>query len=141
VQEVWRVLKETGSIFLHCDWHASHLLRVMLDEIFKPGQFRGEIIWYYKRWSNSLKSFQRAHQVIYFYSKTEKYKFNPMYENYSFTTNVDQIWQKRDRDENGKCITPVGQSGEYLPLGNNKYGVPMRDVWEIPYLNPRAKER
>lgn len=141
LQEVRRVLKPTGSVFLHCDWHASHLLRIELDEIFHSDQFRGEIIWYYKRWTNSLRTFQRTHQIIYFYSKTDSYKFNPLYEDYSLTTNIDQIWQKRGRDENGKCITVSSKDGDHIPLGKEKLGVPMRDVWEIPYLNPRAKER
>jgi len=141
LQEIWRVLKSTGSLFLHCDWHASHLLRIELDEIFHPSQFRGEIIWYYKRWTNTLRTFQRAHQTIYFYSKTDSYKFNPLYEDYSLTTNIDQIWQKRGRDKNGKCITVTDKDGNYIPLGEEKPGVLMRDVWEIPYLNPRAKER
>jgi site-specific DNA-methyltransferase (adenine-specific) len=81
LQEVRRVLKSTGSVFLHCDWHASHLLRIELDEIFGPDQFRAEIIWYYKRWTNSLRAFQRAHQTIYFYSKMDKYKFKRLSHN------------------------------------------------------------
>jgi site-specific DNA-methyltransferase (adenine-specific) len=141
LQEVRRILKPTGSVFLHCDWHASHLLRIELDKIFHLNQFRGEIIWYYKRWTNTLRTFQRAHQTIYFYSKTDSYKFNPLYEDYSLTTNIDQIWQKRGRDENGKCITVTDEDGDHVPLGEEKFGVPMRDVWEIPYLNPRARER
>jgi site-specific DNA-methyltransferase (adenine-specific) len=141
LQEVWRVLKPTGSVFLHCDWHASHLLRIVLDEIFRPDQFRSEIIWCYKRWTNTLRKFQPAHQTIYFYSKTDRYTFNLFYEDYSLTTNIDQIWQKRGRDKNGKCITVTGEDGDYVPLGEEKPGVPWRDVWEIPYLNPRAKER
>ncbi|KYK35082.1 MAG: hypothetical protein AYK19_11300 [Theionarchaea archaeon DG-70-1] len=141
LQGIRRVLKPTGSVFLHCDWHASHLLRIELDEIFGPDQFRAEIIWYYKRWTNSLRAFQRAHQTIYFYSRTENYKFNILYEDYSLTTNIDQIWQKRGRDKNGKCITVTRKNGDYAPLTKEKLGVPMRDVWEIPYLNPRAKER
>ncbi len=141
LQEVHRALRPSGSVFLHCDWHASHLLRVELDQIFHPAQFRGEIIWYYKRWTNTLRTFQRAHQSILFYSKTASYKFNPLYEDYSFTTNIEQIWQRRGRAGNGKSITITGDDGRYVPLGHDKPGVPMRDVWEIPYLNPRAKER
>jgi len=141
LQEIHRILKPTGSIFLHCDWHASHLLRVELDEIFRPSQFRGEIVWYFKRWTNSLQAFQRSHQIIYFYSKTQSYKFNTLYEDYSLTTNVDQIWQKRVRDLNGRCITATSDGGDYVPLAKEKRGVPMRDVWEIPYINPRSKER
>ena len=138
--ELKRILKKTGSIYLHCDWHASHLLRVLLDEIFYPSNFRGEIIWTYKRWTNSFRSFQRSHEIIYFYSKSDNYKFNVLYDDYSFTTNIDQIWQTRARDENNKVITPK-VDGKYIPLQRDRLGVPMRDVWEIPYLNPKAKER
>ena len=141
LQEIHRVLRPSGSVFFHCDWHASHLLRVLLDETFHADQFRSEIIWYYKRWSNSLKGFQRAHQTIHFYSKSDGFKFYPLHEEYSLTTNIDQIWQKRGRDAYGKCVTLTHSDGAYQPHDKDKAGVPMRDVWEIPYLNPRAKER
>ena len=141
LRELHRTLKPSGSIFFHCDWHASHLLRALLDETFRPEQFRSEIIWYYKRWSNQLKGFQRAHQTIHFYSKSDAFKFCPVYEDYSLTTNIDQIWQKRGRNSHGKCITVTDTEGAYQPYSHDKKGVPMRDVWEIPYLNPRAKER
>ncbi len=141
LQEVYRTLKPSGSVFFHCDWHASHLLRALLDEIFQSDQFRSEIIWYYKRWSNKLKGFQRAHQTIHFYSKSDDFKFFPLHEDYSLTTNIDQIWQKRGRNIHGKCITVTDADGAYQPYSQDKKGVPMRDVWEIPYLNPRARER
>lgn len=53
VYELKRVLKDTGSIFLYCDEKASHYLRIILDDIFGEENFRSEIIWTYKRWSNS----------------------------------------------------------------------------------------
>ena len=62
--ECHRVLKDTGSIFLHCDKSASHHLRVLLDEVFGSDNFRNEIIWTYKRWSNSKNSLQNTHQNI-----------------------------------------------------------------------------
>lgn len=51
--ECRRILKETGSIFVHCDRNESHYLKVLLDTIFGMENFQSEIIWYYKRWSNS----------------------------------------------------------------------------------------
>ena len=66
-----RLLKNTGSIFLHCDKSASHHLRVLLDKVFGEENFQSEIIWSYKRWSNSKKGLLNSHQIIYFYSKTE----------------------------------------------------------------------
>ncbi|MFH0924745.1 MAG: site-specific DNA-methyltransferase [bacterium] len=134
------VLKDTGSIFLHCDRSASHYLRIALDEIFGPENFQSEIVWSYKRWSNAKKGLLNAHQIIFFYSKTNNFKFSIIYTDYSPTTNLDQIFQKRVRDENGKTIYKKGEDGN-LELMEEKKGVPLSDVWEIPFLNPKAKER
>ena len=96
--EMKRILKDTGSIFLHCDKTASHHLRVLLDNVFGINNFQSEIIWSYKRWSNSKKGLLNSHQNIYFYSKSSKFKFNTIYTDYSATTNIDQILQQRKRD-------------------------------------------
>lgn len=140
VCELKRVLKDTGSIFLHCDEKASHYLRLVLDEVFGEENFRSEIVWTYKRWSNSKRGLLPGHQTIFFYSKTNKYKFNTIYTEYSPTTNVDQILQERVRDNRGKAIYKCDDKGEVV-LAKEKKGVPMSDVWEIPFLNPKAKER
>lgn len=138
--ECHRVLKDSGSIFLHCDRSASHYLRIALDDVFNTKNFQSEIIWVYKRWSNTKKGLLNTHQTIYFYSKTKDFKFNVTYEDYSPTTNIDQIFQKRVRNENGKSTYKKDISGDY-ELIEEKKGVPLSDVWEIPYLNPKAKER
>jgi site-specific DNA-methyltransferase (adenine-specific) len=138
--ECKRVLKDDGSIFLHCDRNASHYLRIALDEVFGFDNFQSEIIWSYKRWSNAKKGLLNAHQAIFFYSKTQNCKFNTIYTDYSETTNLDQIFQKRKRGENGKTIYQKDDSGK-CELMEQKNGVPLSDVWEIPYLNPKAKER
>jgi len=137
--ECRRILKETGSIFLHCDRLASHYLRMILDDVFGFDAFQSEIVWSYKRWSNAKKGLLNCHQIIYFYSTSKKFKFNKIFENYSPTTNVDQIFQKRIRDPNGKTIYKK-KEGE-TELIKEKKGVPLSDIWEIPYLNPKAKER
>lgn len=140
LNECRRVLKESGSIFLHCDRTASHHLRFALDHVFGTSNFQSEIIWSYKRWSNAKKGLLNSHQIIFFYSKSNEFKFNQVYENYSPTTNIDQIFQKRVRDENGKTKYKTMDDGEY-ELIDQKKGVPLSDVWEIPYLNPKANER
>ena len=140
LKECKKVLKDTGSIFLHCDRSASHHLRIALDSVFGSNHFQSEIIWSYKRWSNSKRGLLNAHQVIFFYSNSKNFKFNPVYTNYSPTTNIDQIFQKRIRDKNGKTIYKTSEDGE-IELIKEKKGVPLSDVWEIPYLNPKAKER
>lgn len=138
--ECERVLKETGSLFVHCDRNASHYLKVLLDQIFGISNFQSEIVWSYKRWSNSKKGLLNNHQIILFYSKSEDFKFNRIYTEYSETTNIDQILQERVRDKKGKSVYKCDQNGEVV-FGKSKKGVPLSDVWDIPYLNPKAKER
>ncbi len=134
------LLKETGSIFVHCDKNGEHIVRAILDQIFGTNNFQSEIIWSYKRWSNSKKGLLPAHQNIYFYSKSKEFKFNPIYTAYSETTNIDQILQRRTRDEHNKSVYDLDSNGEFKQ-GDKKKGVPLSDVWDIPYLNPKAKER
>jgi site-specific DNA-methyltransferase (adenine-specific) len=138
--ECKRVLKTTGSVFLHCDKTASHNIRTVLDKVFGKENFQSEIVWSYKRWSNSKKGLLNSHQIIFFYSKTESFKFNTIYTEYSATTNLDQILQERERNENGKSTYKRDENGNII-IGKEKKGVPLSDVWEIPYLNPKAKER
>lgn len=140
LRECFRVLKRTGSIFLHCDKSASHHLRMALDNVFDYNNFQSEIIWNYKRWSNSKKGLLNNHQTLYFYSKTQDFKFNTIYTDYSLTTNVDQILQDRVRNKHGKSEYKKDENGEII-LGKAKQGVPLSDVWEIPFLNPKAAER
>ena len=140
IKECHRVLKKSGSIFLHCDKNASHYLRIILDDVFGAKNFRNEIIWHYKRWTSSKSSLQSQHQTIHFYGKTKDNKFNTLYTDYSASTNVDQILQERKRDVNGKSIYKTDIEGEVV-WGKEKKGVALGDVWEIPYLNPKAKER
>ncbi|MDB5264142.1 MAG: yhdJ [Adhaeribacter sp.] len=135
-----RVLKDTGSVFLHCDKTASHNIRIVLDRVFGRENFQNEIVWTYKRWSNSKKGLLNSHQIIFFYSKSDNFKFNTLYTDYSATTNLDQILQERKRNKNGKSVYKKDIKGNII-IGKEKKGVPLSDVWEIPYLNPKAKER
>jgi len=134
------LLKDSGSIFVHCDKSGEHIVRAILDQVFGERNFQSEIIWSYKRWSNSKKGLLPSHQNIYFYSKSKDFKFNKIFTDYSETTNIDQILQRRTRDEHNKSIYDVDSSGN-AKTGDEKKGVPLSDVWDIPYLNPKAKER
>ena len=140
IEQCKRVLKNTGSIFVHCDSSASHHIRLILDEIFGSENFKSEIIWVYKRWSNAKRGLLNAHQTIYFYSKSDIFKFNAIHTDYSPTTNIDQILQQRERDKHGKSAYKKDDQGRAI-LGKEKCGVPLSNVWEIPYLNPKASER
>lgn len=138
--EIRRILKSSGSIIFHCDKTASHIARFILDTIFGEDYFQSEIIWNYRRWSNSARKLLPAHQTLLFYTKSDTYKFNTIFTDYSPTTNVDQILQRRTRDTTNKSVYARNENGEIIYHGAKK-GVPLSDVWEIPYLNPKAKER
>jgi site-specific DNA-methyltransferase (adenine-specific) len=77
--EMHRVLKSTGSLYLHCDPTASHYLKILLDEIFGKNCFKNEIVWGYRTGGVSKKWFARKHDVILFYSKTTEYLFHTQY--------------------------------------------------------------
>jgi hypothetical protein len=78
--ELYRVLKDTGSFYYHCDWHASHYVKVMLDQVFGENNFRNEIIWKRSQNRSSMsKIFRRAHDTIFFYVKSNEYTFNMQY--------------------------------------------------------------
>jgi site-specific DNA-methyltransferase (adenine-specific) len=75
--ELRRVLKDTGSIYLHCDPTASHYLKIVMDTIFDKGNYRNEIAWcYYGASSPKQKQFPRKHDIIFWYSKSDNWVFN-----------------------------------------------------------------
>lgn len=78
IRECHRVLKKTGSIYLHCDWHASHYLKVMMDRVFGYGNFQNEIVWCYHGGGITKHRFKRKHDTIFYYTKTGRYTFNPI---------------------------------------------------------------
>src|SRR4051794_5654113 len=93
--EMVRVLKATGSFYYHCDWHASHYVKVMLDQSFGENKFQNEVIW--KRTSARSDSvrYNTIHDTIFFYAKGKTYTWNPQYQPYDehyveeFYTHVD----------------------------------------------------
>ena len=83
LKEFRRVLKATGSVFFQCDTNASHHIRCLLDEVFGEAMFRSEIIWHYRRWSNSQRNPMPSHQTIFFYSKADAYHYHQLFDDYS----------------------------------------------------------
>lgn len=133
-------LKKTGSLFFHCDKSASHVIRLLLEHVFGSANFQAEIIWSFRRWSNAKRGLLDSHQTIYFFSKGSDFRFFPVYQDYSPLTNVEQIMQRRTRDERNKAVYARSDDGEVIGNGA-KRGVPLGDVWDLPFLNPKAKER
>lgn len=75
IMEFHRVLKDTGSFYLHCDCRTSHYLKVMLDNIFGDSNFINDLVWCYSG-NGSKNRWGRKHDNILFYAKTKKYNFN-----------------------------------------------------------------
>jgi len=102
--ELHRLLKDTGSLYLHCDPTATHYLRMLLDEIFEATNFRNEIIW--KRTSahaNVIKKFGAVHDCILFYSAGDDPKWNQQYAPYT-DEYLDTFFDQVDSPRNGREI-------------------------------------
>lgn len=133
VFELHRVLKETGSFYLHCDWHASHYLKAMCDDIFKYKNFQNEIIWKFGTFHGYKTRFKRDFQQILFYSKSDKWLFNyeKVLDDYSEATirRYDKI------DSNGKRYKIVKGLKKYIGKGTYP-----SSVWDIPQLQVNSRE-
>ncbi|MDR2634253.1 MAG: site-specific DNA-methyltransferase [Treponema sp.] len=137
--EMHRLLKPTGSLYLHCDPTASHYLKIVMDSVFGPKHIRNEIIWHYKRYTARSGQFQKLHDVLFWYSKTNTYVFNDIREAYGAKSGIHDSHYKQD--ENGKWFRWQKRKGAepykiYLSEGRR-----MGDVWEIPFINASSKER
>jgi len=124
--ECHRVLKKTGSIYLHCDPTMSHYLKLTMDYIFGENNFRNEIVWHYYNGASVAKTnYARKHDIILFYAKSRLNYFSdedarePYVENSNYVKN----WKS------------------YGAGPPNPHGKRMHDVWRIPSLNNMSKER
>ena len=128
--EMHRVLKDTGSIYLHCDPTMSHYLKLIMDSIFGRYRLRNEVIWHYRRWTGKAKRFQRLHDVILFYTKNDYYQYNVLYDPYT----------ERSLERKQHYHTRIKDGDVYVTDIDPK-GVRAGDVWFIPVLNSQSKER
>lgn len=92
-----RVLKKTGSFYYHCDWHASHYVKVMLDVILGEENFQNEIVWKRTSAHSSAVRYGPVHDVIFFYTGGGKHTWNPSYQPYD-ETYLDSFFEMRDPD-------------------------------------------
>ena len=123
-----RVLKDTGSMYLHCDWHANAHLRIAMDSIFDEKNFQNEVIWAYRTGGASKTRFARKHDSILFYTKSRRHTFNPQYVSYVMGGILE--------DDKGLYQLQKGKRVDFNPKG-----ALMPDVWEISYIGSVSKER
>ena len=121
--EMRRVLAQDGSLYLHIDHTAHAYAKALMDAIFGQRNFRNEIVWHYKTGGVSKRWFGRKHDTLLFYSKTDKYGFNPLKERSYLSHKYGFSNVEIHEDERG-YYTFVG----------------MRDVWDIPALRGNQPE-
>jgi len=120
------LLSDTGSIYVHLDWHVGHYVKLVLDEIFGKQNFCNEIIWRYRRWSGKSENFQKMHDNIYFYRKHKSFF----------------IWNEQREPYSEKTIhRQLSVDGKTILNQDEEHGVARSDVWEISYVHSQGKER
>jgi site-specific DNA-methyltransferase (adenine-specific) len=136
IVEMYRVLKDTGSIYLHCDPTAGHYLKILLDEVFGRNNFRNEIVWNYTGNSVPKKCLPRKHDIIFWYSKSNVFQFYPD----KILIPYSQLTEKRynHTDEEGKRYKISALRGGKQEIIYMKEGKYPDDVWDIPII--RGKE-
>jgi site-specific DNA-methyltransferase (adenine-specific) len=152
--ELRRVMKATGSLYLHCDPTASHYLKVLLDAIFGAACFRNEVIWRYRRWPAKARRFQRMHDVLLFYAATpgNQQTFNVLYgyEKLADSTRKTFGTKKQKADfasgHRKPSVEDVETAGpplsDYWDLDDVEVrGAPLSDAWEVGIIAPIGKER
>jgi DNA modification methylase len=130
------LLNDTGSFCLHCDWHVGHYLNAMLDDIFGKECFKNEIIWRYRRWPAKSRNFQRMHDTIFWYVKSNSnhHKWNQLYEELS-ESSIRQ-WKGKVRiDRTSDKGTRFSETVE-----EDSKGVQMSDVWELSQITAPFSE-
>ncbi|TFF85217.1 MAG: site-specific DNA-methyltransferase, partial [Promethearchaeota archaeon] len=129
-----KLLSDRGVIFVHLDWHSTHYIRLLLDEIFGSEHFINNIVWYYyNKYSASKSNLPRAHDDILLYSRSNNYTFNEL--RIPRDTPVKQLKRemvdgvlKNAKDENGNVI--------YRIVDDKKED----DVWRIPCMQPASNQ-
>jgi DNA modification methylase len=158
--EMKRLLKDSGSIYVHLDWHASHYAKVEMDKIFGADRFMNEVVWHYKSFHGNVKRyFPRKHDVLLIYTKTDKWKFNRQFGD----DNIDTIDFKRWNDY---LVDGYKIMGANMPMQDTRFvrfynrwvrengrkpkandvvyeviGQALDTVWDIKPVDPKDKER
>ena len=131
--ECHRVLKPTGSIYLHCDPTMSHYLKAVMDAVFGRQNFTNEVVWHYRKWSAGKYTFQRNHDVILFYTKTSTRErvFNQQF--------MPRAESTLKRFGKAKIVSGYDEMGRRLPSqveDKESEGVRQDDVWDINRVPP-----
>ncbi|MBN1828356.1 MAG: site-specific DNA-methyltransferase [Deltaproteobacteria bacterium] len=139
--EMKRLLKPTGSIYVHLDWHAVHYVKVEMDKIFGADNFRNEIIWHYSGWNKQLNDHvERRHDSLLFYAKGKGNYFT--YPKRPWESKEEYVKKRKQKvhvDEQGReyvlSDAGGGQRVRRFIEEAMAYGSPLDDVWDIDKIN------
>ena len=131
--ELRRVLRPTGSLYLHCDPTASHYLKVLLDGILGPGCFRNEVIWRYRRWPAKAHRFQRMHDVLLYYAASEG-----SYPTFNVLFGYERLADSTRKTFGTKRQKADFSSGHRKPSVEDVQteGPPLSDFWDLDEVRP-----
>ena len=155
------LLSETGSIYVHLDWHVGHYVKLVMDEVFGKEHFRNEVVWHYRRWTAGSSRYQNMHDTLFFYTKSDLYTFAPVevdatdsqqavldkgYNVNVVNSSAGKIRQLLvyDRDKVNALVAAgkldTSKYGRIVYIDRSKTVAP--DVWtDIQFLHSQAHER
>ena len=135
--ELRRVLKPTGSIYLHCDPYASHYLKMLMDAIYGATNYRNEIVWRYKKYQKAnMHHFTRNSDRVLYYRRSSQASYTPVFE--KLKTPKRYLKRKWDKTTQ-RIVNAKDEDGhvQYITVDQEK----IDDVWALPYLMPASRER
>ncbi len=140
------LLADTGSIYVHLDWHVGHYVKLVMDDVFGKKNFRNEVIWHYSGWNKQLQnSFEKRHDTLFLYGKTDAQHFSSFFEMWdSKEEYVKKRKQKVHLDADGReyVLSDAGNGERIKRFLDDvmQEGVVVDDVWHMDKLNNSAKE-
>ena len=154
LREMRRILRPTGSIYLHCDPTASHYLKLVMDAVWGRKNFRNEIVWSYKRMPTKPNDFPRMHDVVLRYANGPDYVFNRLYGEHTKRQqeimakgyNMGSLSGKKvvrvyDKSKAAHRMKEWQDEGREVQYVTECRGNTISTVWDIPIINGSAKER
>lgn len=132
--EMKRILKPTGSLYLHCDPNASHYIKVILDGVFGHNSFKNEVIWRRTGAHGRAKRWGPIHDVILYYTKSDKYTWNRVYQKYD-DSYLDNFYKFSDNGGRYRLVTLDGPGIRYGSSGQPWHNVDPTQKgrhWELP---------
>ena len=140
------LLADTGSIYVHLDWHVGHYVKLVLDEVFGKDNFRNEIVWHYSGWNKQLQtSFEKRHDTLFMYGKSDLQHFASFFEMWgSKEEYVKKRKQKVHVDHDGReyVLSDAGNGERIKRFLDDvmREGVVVDDVWHMDKLNNSSNE-